>query len=214
MFSMSQKNKSRLILLLALAVLLLAGLLWFNNRPQEHRMKNKAFERYKESIVGVMMPQLDYADGQRAVFHYGSGLFVYDMTEQQLTERIDLSQLALAPQQSTGGLSVTVSADGKTAFLSSSGTEDTPTDFDNYFVDLDTGRVRLTHQTQLAEPFTDKRLTTDVVPSPEGWCGGDAIAFGNKVCYLAVEGEMVIGNVRLVIYDSHSGRSDSHQPLA
>ena len=215
MFSLSEKSTYRLILALILAVILLAAILWFNNRPQEHSMKNKAFESYKESVVGVLMAQLDYADEQRAVFHYGEGLFVYDVTAKELSQRIDLGELALAPQRNDGSrLSVTVSADGKTAFLSSVGPEEDLADYENYFVDLDSGRVRLTHQKQLAEPFTGFLLTTDAVPSPEGWCDGHAVQLGNQVCYLTVEGNMVIGNLRLVFYDVHSGRSYSHQPLA
>ena len=215
MSSLSEKSKYRLILVAIIAVALLIGLLWFHNRPQEHSMKNKVFESYKESVVGVQMAQLDYADEQRAVFHYGKGLFVYDMTAKELTQRIDLSELALAPHRDSGSrLSVAVSPDGKTAFLSSTVPEEELADYENYFVDLDNGRVRLTHQKQLTPSFNDFLLTTDAVPSPEGWCGGYAVAVSSKVCYLAVEGDMVIGNLRLVFYDTHSGRSYSHQPLA
>ena len=215
MSSLSEKSKYRLILAVIIAVALLIGLFWFNNRPQEHSMKNKVFERYKENVVGVQMAQLDYADEQRAVFHYGEGLFVYDITAKELTQRIDLSELALAPHRSDGSrLTVSISTDGKTAFLSSTGPEEELADYENYFVDLDNGRVRLTHQEQLTPSFGDFLLTADAVPSPEGWCGGYAVAVGNKVCYLSVEGDMVIGNLRLVFYDTHSGRSYFHQPLA
>lgn len=212
---MSRNIKRTLLLIMLALAVLIAAVLWLHSRPNKNAMNDKELAAYKNSFIGVLMAELDYADKERAVFHYGSGLFVYNIQAQELEHCIDLSTLALAPHQNgSSTLSVSVSQDGKTAYLSSIGPEEEIEKFQNYLVDLDSGRVQKTWQKQLAEPFSGYVMTTDMVPSPSGWCSGMAVQQGSTVYYLTVEGDMVIGNVQLVFYDTHSGRSYSHQPLA
>ncbi len=70
-----------------------------------------------EQSIGVGMVELDYASGDRLIFHDYFGLFVYDLSSRQIMRSLDLKPLDCTATQGDNYCDVTVSTDGNTVQL-------------------------------------------------------------------------------------------------
>lgn len=137
------------ILVLGVAV----GTILLTNANRSYNMDSDRLGEYAITPAPNYMADIAYADGDIAVFYWQDGLFVYDINEDRITKAIDLSRLQVIPQEWEGArLSVTVSADGKTALLVNENAEQMP-ELSNYRINLRTGRAYKTKATILKNPF-------------------------------------------------------------
>lgn len=194
---------SRLIALAVFLVLLLmiacAAIVIAANTKGGHARENgkyamteDEFSEYMERTVGAVMAELDYADETRLVFHDYAGLFVTDPQSGEAERKINLTKLNLSHyQQGSNVLIVKVSRDGRTAYLSSAGQADEIKDFDDYTVDLDSGRIKKESMPKDAALFTNIADTFETVKNTVGWYSNTCVLGGDKIYYLTSRTGMV-----------------------
>ncbi len=111
------------------------------NKDNEYAMTGDEFVTYVSKPIGAIMPQLDYVDEEKLVFHYLEGFFVIDQQTHKVKHKIDLRKLNVAEHtQGDTVLDVKITVGGKYAFLTSVGTREE--EFDAYVIDLDSGKVK------------------------------------------------------------------------
>ena len=150
-------------------------------------MSQNDFYKYINRHVGSIMAELDYVDDEKAVFHYLDGFFVYNLVNDELEYSIDLSKLNCAPhQQGSYGIDVTISEDGKKALLVNYGSDEEIKDFDNYIINLDSGKVRTTSKDELNKNFASLKNiseTYSAVPDAKGWFSDTCITVHDGSIY-------------------------------
>ncbi len=67
--------------------------------------------------IGIDMPQIDYADDNRVIFHGYFGLFVYDVQAQIIIRSLDLEPIGCHQTQGSDACEVAVSLDGSKVFM-------------------------------------------------------------------------------------------------
>lgn len=67
--------------------------------------------------IGIDMPQIDYADDNRVIFHGYFGLFVYDVQAQKIIRSLDLEPIGCHQTQGSDACEVAVSLDGSKVFM-------------------------------------------------------------------------------------------------
>ncbi len=158
----------------------------------ECAMTEDEFSTYMERTVGAVMAELDYADETRLVFHDYAGLFVTDPQTGAAMQKINLEKLNLSRyQQGSNVLIVKVSSDGRTAYLSSAGVEEEIKNFDDYTVDLDSGRIKKESMPKDAALFTNISDTFETVKNTVGWYSNTCVLDGDKIYYLTSRTGMV-----------------------
>ena len=158
----------------------------------EYAMTEDEFSAYMKRTVGAVMAELDYADETRLVFHDYAGLFVINPRTGAAAQKINLTKLNLSPnQQGSNVLIVRVSSDGRTAYLSSAGVEEEIKDFDDYTVDLDSGRIKKESMPKDAALFTNIADTFETVKNTVGWYSNTCVLDGDKIYYLTSRTGMV-----------------------
>ncbi|WP_130871085.1 M56 family metallopeptidase [Intestinimonas massiliensis (ex Afouda et al. 2020)] len=178
--------------------------------PDEtYAMTDEDFAAYTGNPIGAVMADLDYADGEKLVFHYSNGFFVLDLKSYELTQRIDLSKLDLAHHgQGDTVLSVQVDREGNYAYLSSQGTE--AGDFAAYRIDLDSGAVEQGEMPADTELFTDFADISSI-PVLEGWCSDRGIRTGDGACYYLITQGGMVGGIKLVVLPAgDAARAEIH----
>ena len=178
--------------------------------PDEtYTMSDEDFEAYTASPIGAVMAELDYADGEKLVFHYLNGFFVLDLKSYELTQRLDLSKLDLAHHgQGDTVLLVQADKEGSYAYLSSQGTE--AQNFETYRIDLDSGAVEQSEMPADTELFTDFADISSI-PVLEGWCSDRVIRTGDGTCYYLLTQDGMVGGIKLVVLpDGNAARAEVH----
>mgnify|MGYP004636004143 FL=1 len=196
------------IVLIAVAAVAVSALC-LTNSGKDYSLSGDAYAEYISEPIGAIMAEMDYCDGEKAVFHYLKGFFVYDINTESITEAIDLSRLNAAPhQQGSSGLWVRVTSDGKTAYLSSYGPDDEIRSFSDYVIDLDTGKVKEGKEPSGADIFSSRSETydvlSDVVP---GWASDMCAESGGAVYYLVSQGQ--VADMELICYKDGENTSYS-----
>lgn len=196
------------IVLIAFAAVAVSALC-LTNSGKDYSLSGDAYAEYISEPIGAIMAEMDYCDGEKAVFHYLKGFFVYDINTESITEAIDLSRLNIAPhQQGSSGLWVRVTSDGKTAYLSSYGPDDEIRSFSDYVIDLDTGKVKEGKEPSGADIFSSRSETydvlSDVVP---GWASDMCAESGGAVYYLVSQGQ--VADMELICYKDSKNTSYS-----
>ena len=178
--------------------------------PDEtYTMSDEDVAAYTGSPIGAVMADLDYADGEKLVFHYLNGFFVLDLKSYELIQRLDLSKLNLARHgQGDTVLLVQVDRAGNDAYLSSQGTG--AQDFETYRLNLDSGAVAQGEMPADTELFTDFADISSI-PVLEGWCSDRGIRTGDGTCYYLLTQDGMVGGLKLVILpDGDAGRAEVH----
>jgi beta-lactamase regulating signal transducer with metallopeptidase domain len=85
--------------------------------PQKTTLEPTAPELSLDQVIGVSMPELDYASDDIVIFHGYFGLFVYDLNTLQIIRSIDLKPLNCHQTQGSNACDVSVSVDGNTVHL-------------------------------------------------------------------------------------------------
>lgn len=172
-------------------------------------MSDEDFAAYTGSPMGAVMADLDYADGEKLVFHYLNGFFVLDLKSYALIQRVDLSKLDLARHgQGDTVLLVQVDRAGNYAYLSSQGAE--AQKFETYRLDLDSGAAEQGAMPADAELFTDFAEISSI-PVLEGWCSDRGIRTGDGTCYYLLTQDGMVGGLKLVVLpDGDAGRAEVH----
>ena len=177
-----------------LVIAIIVGAVCLTNSVQDYSMDEAAYAEYISRPVGSIMADIDYADKEKAVFHYINGLFVYNFETKQIERSFDLNKLNCAlPQQGPVGLTVAVSKDGKTAVLTNYGPEEEIKDFDDYTINLKTGRVR-----RGAAKIETMPIAQPLWNTVGGWRSGSLIMGEENEYYLELAETGYVNGIKIV----------------
>jgi len=194
---------------------LLAGFisaLCLTNSFASCEMSGERKDEFKNRLVGSVMAQLAYADGEKVVFYYLDGLFVYSIPEEKLVREYDISKLNCETHhQGSSGLDITVTDDGKYAYLINYGLRDEIEDFDNYIINLDTGRVKTTEILKPENPFKGFG-DAFTLENTRGWFSNQYAETKQSIVYLTVRASR-IEHLEIVIRDKASGKQRELYPF-
>ena len=178
-----------------------------NNKPF---MSENELSEYTKRPVGAVMAQLDYADEEKAVFHYLDGLFVYDVKKGEIIHAINLKKLNVGfDMQGDETLSVVVDEKGENAYLSTLGRAELIKDFDDYCIDLKSGK---TVKIKGNKDYTAFSGFVDLSQGAKigGWHSDKGVAVGEKIYCLTVR-DNLIGSVEFVVCNKeHKAESASY----
>ncbi|MCH5213084.1 MAG: hypothetical protein J1G06_08710, partial [Oscillospiraceae bacterium] len=164
------------------------------------KMSDEALAEFYTRMVGAIMADIDYADSERIVFHYGNAVFVYNHKTAAMEKSFDLDNLNCAYfQQGDYGAHIIVSDDGKEALLVNYGSNDDIKDFKNYIINLENGNAKETNKTELSNPFSSLFETYTTVPDSNGWTSVRCAGENDNVWYLTCESSY-IGDMKLCLY--------------
>ncbi len=184
-----------------LVIAIIAGAVCLTNSVPDYSMDEAAYTEYISRPVGSIMADIDYADDTYAVFHYTNGLFVYNFETKQIERSFDLNKLNCSiPQQGPVGLSIAVSNDGKTAVLTNYGPEEDIEDFDDYTINLKTGRVR--KGTKKIETLP---IANPLWPNGTGWRSDSLIMREEKEYYLELAETGYVNGIKIVTTSVSTG---------
>ena len=65
----------------------------------EYAMTESEFSEYINRPIGAVMADIDYADDNKLVFHYGEGLFIDNLQTEEIDYAINLKKLNLSYNQ-------------------------------------------------------------------------------------------------------------------
>ena len=177
-----------------LVIAIIVGAVCLTNSVQDYSMDEAAYAEYISRPVGSIMADIDYADKEKAVFHYINGLFVYNFETKQIERSFDLNKLNCAlPQQGPVGLTVAVSKDGKTAVLTNYGPEEEIKGFDDYTINLKTGRVR-----RGAAKIETMPIAQPLWPGGTPWRSGSLIMGEENEYYLELAETGYVNGIKIV----------------
>ncbi|MCH5210218.1 MAG: hypothetical protein J1F01_04565 [Oscillospiraceae bacterium] len=164
------------------------------------KMSDEALNVFCEKMVGSIMADIDYADSEQIIFHYGNAVFVYNHKTANMEKCFDLNNLDCAHfQQGDYGAHIIVSTDGKEALLVNYGSNDDIKDFKNYIINLENGSAKETNKTELSNPFSSLSETYTTVPDSKGWTSVRCAVENDNVWYLTCESSS-IGDMKLCLY--------------
>ncbi len=176
------------------------------SNENEYAMSDEDFAEYISNPIGSDMAEIDYADENKIVFHYGNGFFVTNEKTQEISYKIDLNKLNISIQsQGDTTLGVNISSNGKYAYLLSYGQD--ADKFDKYVINLNNGSVKKGEMPKDVELFGNY-IDTYTIDTIEGWSSIRAVKSDDKIHYLNLRyGE--IGNIRLVTVGDKGVLSDT-----
>ncbi len=161
-------------------------------------MSKQRFEEFSGRMVGSTMAEIAYADEKQVVFYYIDGIFVYDLEEEKITGAYDISKLNCAPhQQGSFGLSIIVGGEGKEAYLINYGSKEEIGEFNNYVVDLETGRYKKTDLMRV-QPPSGRRDSFEVIPDAKGWFSISCVERKDDIVYLTNR-TSTLKNMKIVV---------------
>lgn len=160
----------------------------------EYAMTENEFSDYINRPFGAVMADIDYADDNKLVFHYDSGLFVIKQQTGEIQLMMSLPGFNVSQhQQGSNILDVKIDKGGTYAYLSSIGPADEIKDFEEYSINLDNGEVKKGAMPENTELFAGIADTFTTVESPIGWYSNNCIINGDKTYYLTSETGTVNG---------------------
>ena len=151
---------SKLMALIIFAVILLVMacvsiIIAANIKSDEYTMTENDFFDYINRPIGAVMADIDYADDNKLIFHYGEGLFVINHHTGEIKFAMSIPKFNVSQaQQGSNILDVKIDKDGKYAYLSSVGSADEIKDYDKYIINLENGEVKKGAMPENAELFT------------------------------------------------------------
>ncbi len=190
---------SKLMALIIFAVILLVMacvsiIIAANIKSDEYTMTENEFSDYINRPIGAVMADIDYADDNKLIFHYGEGLFVINHQTGEIQFAMSIPKFNVSQaQQGSNILDVKIDKDGKYAYLSSVGSADEIKDYDKYIINLENGDVKKGAMPENAELFTGIANTFTTVQNPIGWYSNNCIVSDDKIYYLTSETGAVNG---------------------
>lgn len=159
-----------------------------NSYTTDLEISAEQLETKRAEPVGAVMADIAYADGEKAVFYYIDGIYVYDLDSNSIVHSFDLNKLNCSVfQQGDSTLEMTVSADGKTALIVNTGAPDAIKDFKNYRLDLENGTAQETDETELENPFGGISDGLTDAFSDNGWYGYRSVINGDEHYYMRID---------------------------
>lgn len=176
---------------------------------EDYAMTDQEFSAYISQPIGAVMADLDYADENILVLHYGDGFFVLNQETRTIRHAVDLSKLNITTQpQGDVTLEVTVDKAGSHAYLSALGPREEIKSYDDYVIDLDSGQVKKGTMPADTEVFRGYSDTFAAIPDAAGWYSSRCITAGDRTYYLSAQASHV-GNMELVTLH-HDGSPAQH----
>lgn len=160
----------------------------------------------REDSVGAVLPQLDYIDSARAIFHSHFGLFVYDLQRRALLRALDLRPIDAVYMQGSVYTRVRASEDGRTVYIDNAGYE---TDGKLYAYDVEANFLAET--TPQGIPASRSSAPP---PGSTPYAGGEyrGQSPDGRLVYFACPGWRA-KNLQLVLCDAQALRCEIHEPL-
>ncbi len=179
-----------------------------NGEDRAYAMTQEAFSEYINRPIGAVMADIDYADENKLVFHYGDGFFVINPENGEIRFMLSLPKFNVSQnQQGSNVLDVRVDQKGKYAFLSSVGPSDEIKDFEEYIINLDTGEVQKGAMPADTALFTGIAPTVGTVQNPIGWVSNQCIINGDWTYFLTTQTGTVNG-IRLASVNRKENKTD------
>ncbi len=207
---------SKLMALIIFAVILLVMacvsiIIAANIKSDEYTMTESEFSDYINRPIGAIMADIDYADDNKLIFHYGEGLFVINHQTGEIQFAMSIPKFNVSQaQQGSNILDVKIDKDGKYAYLSSVGPADEIKDYDKYIINLENGEVKKGAMPENAELFPGIADTFTTVQNPIGWYSNNCIVNSDKIYYLAsVTG--TVNGIQLIIVHRADGEIECKQ---
>lgn len=207
---------SKLMALIIFAVILLVMacvsiIIAANIKSDEYTMTENELSDYINRPIGAVMADIDYADDNKLIFHYGEGLFVINHQTGEIQFAMSIPKFNVSQaQQGSNILDVKIDKDGKYAYLSSVGSDDEIKDYDKYIINLENGKVKKGAMPENAELFTGIADTFTTVQNPVGWYSNNCIVSNDKIYYLTSETGAVNG-MQLIIVNRADGEIEVKQ---
>ena len=160
----------------------------------------------REDSVGAVLPQLDYIDSTRAIFHSHFGLFVYDLQRRTLLRTLDLRPIDACYMQGSVYTRVRVSEDGQTVYINNAGYE---ADGKMYAYDVESNFL-----TETAPRDVPDRRTSAPPPSSMPYAGGEyrGLTPDGRLVYFACP-DWRAKNLQLILCDAQALRCEIYEPL-
>ena len=204
---------SKLMALIIFAVILLVMacvsiIIAANIKSDEYTMTENEFSDYINRPIGAVMADIDYADDNKLIFHYGEGLFVINHQTGEIQFAMSIPKFNVSQaQQGSNILDVKIDKDGKYAYLSSIGSADEIKDYDKYIINLENGEVKKGAMPENAELFIGIADTFTTIQNPIGWYSNNCIVSDDKIYYLTSETGAVNG-MQLITVNKADGETE------
>lgn len=177
-----------LLVMAASAIIIAAHTKSGKDLSGEYAMTESEFYEYLSRPIGSEMAELDYADENRIVFHYGEGFFVGNPQSGAIEHMINLKKLNISPNsQGSSVFVVRIDRDGKYAYLSSDGAADEIKGSDDYIVNLDDGKIKKGSTPGKTKLFAGTAETFSTVKNAVGWYSVKCVANKGKTYYLTAQ---------------------------
>ncbi len=172
-----------------------------STRSKNALMKDKELSEYLKRPIGSVMAEIDYADGEKLVFHYLNGFFVYDMQNSKICHAINLDKLNIGyNMQGDCTLEVVVDENGGFAYLSTLGQKALIKDFDAYRIDLESGKTVKKEKPNNLKSFSGYSELVGGNAGFNGWHSDRAVIVDGKAYALTLR-DNVIGALEFVVAD-------------
>ena len=183
-----------IVILLIVAVSLIIAV----SRDKNYEMTEDEFSSYVNRPLGSVMASLDYVDDEKIVFHYLEGFFILDRKNDEIPHKINLNNLNIAGHQEGDCFTeFKIDKSGRFAYLTNAGNRELVKAYDNYIIDLISGKVKIGNMPEETELFNNYSGTA-TIKDDGGWIGNGIIEIGGKTYYLTVR-DSVIGAIQLAI---------------
>lgn len=208
--SKTSKIIAIIIFLLVIAIIAASTIYVAIKKSNENAyiMSDKDFAEYINCPIGAIMAEIDYADSEKIVFHYGNGFFITNEQTKEVEHKIDLNKLNSAfPVQADTILVIKIDKNGDYAYLTSTGQIDESQKYDSYIINLNTGKVKVGEMpegTELFEGYGD----TMMINTHGGWPSNRFIDYNNKAYYLLYRQYETIGDIQLVTINNTDGKTE------
>ncbi len=190
-----------IIFLLVLIIIAVSAMYVAVKKSNEFEMSGQDYLAFISRPIGAIMAEIDYADNEKIVFHYGNGFFITDEKTKEVKHKIDLSKLNCAlPVQADTILDIKIDSKGRFAYLTNVGVTSETEKLDNYIINLNSGAVKKGEMPENTELFTGYG-DTSTINIHGGWPSNRYVLCSNKAYYLLYRQYEVIGNIQLVTID-------------
>lgn len=167
-------------------------------------MSKDKIKSFSSVMVGSIMADIDYADNERVIFHYHDGIFVYNLNHKKIENAFDLERLNCSTF-AQGDVGLRLQTDGKKLLLTNYGFLDSARKFDNYIIDIKTGKAKKTKKTELENSFSnfsDSFKMLDAYNDNEsGWWSDNCVEIDGKLYYLLLQDGSVLEYVKIKVLD-------------
>lgn len=207
---MTKTKKALLISVVVLFSLVAFAGWYFLDVYTDCRMSDETFnevinyrpEDYFDSVIL-------YADEQKTVFHFLSGIFTYNYNEDKIERIIDIKKLNCAINEQKQNMGTTILSDGEKIALINYGDEKEK--FDNYLVYIKSGLAKKEMEPEMMQGGA--AAFPSWISELDCWRSGMCTYVGNEMFYIELDKGDKIAKIKLVAADNDSDERREFYPF-